>query len=147
MPFGRVTSGGGAGKTREAGWLTRRAVLAGGIGATAVVAMPDLARAGTAERAGTAAPEASAASGAASPGHFFLYGITAPDAEHSAGVQAVNSPGSTPAAAPISTSGPARDTSAASAARDARHASAFTPVPVATSLASAPVASPDQAWL
>jgi hypothetical protein len=162
---------GGAGGPRAARWLTRRAVLAGGIGATAVVALPDPALAAAPGRAGrpgrdagpgTAGPRegAGAAAGSDASGHFFLYGITAPDSEHSAGVQAAAVP--VPAAresrlAAAARHRPARLPGAARAGTSAKSpAAAAGPesaggtaagVPVAAGLASAPVVSPDRAWL
>lgn len=153
MPFGRVRSGnspgvnpgfldsGRANDDRKAGWLTRRAVLAGGIGTTAIVAMPDLARAAAAERAADAA---------APPGHFFLYGTTAPAPGRSAGVQAARSPapGGLPSSAGSAAASPAvPERAPAQKPAGARRAGASAPVPVATSLAAAPVVSPDQAWV
>ncbi|HSZ42660.1 MAG TPA: hypothetical protein VK817_22085 [Trebonia sp.] len=96
-----------------------------------------MARAATTGSAAGAASGAGAAGGTAPAGHFFLYGITTPDAEHSAGVQAVNSPAASQAV---------RGAVAAQSVA-AQSASASAPAPVATGLATAPVASPDQAWL
>jgi hypothetical protein len=92
-------------------------MLTGSIGAAAFVAMPDIAS------AVTSASQVARSGGTASatPGHFFLYGITGPDSGPGASVQAVKSPTS----------------SAAMAA----------PVSVITGLAATPVISPDQAWL
>lgn len=152
MAFGRVNVGESPGDNssrrnsaggRKAGkadgnGLTRRAMLAGGLGATALVAVPDMARAATVAGAtpARAIPARAVAAGAptsagntaladatsTASGHFFLYGVTSPDAVHSAGIQAVSSPAS-------------------------RSAQVSAPVSVATGLAATPVLSPDQAWL
>jgi hypothetical protein len=103
--------------------ISRRAMLAGGIGATALVAVPDMARAATsATAARTAAKSAAEPTAADTSGHFFLYGITTPQAQHSGGVQSAGAPASASGSAP-------------------------SPVTLATELAAAPVASPDHAWL
>jgi hypothetical protein len=109
----KVSGNGGAGSP-----LSRRAMLAGSIGAAAFVAMPDIAS------ASTSVTQVAGSGGAASaaPGHFFLYGITGPGSDLGAGVQAVKSPGS-------------------------RTAARSAPVSVITGLAATPVISPDLAWL
>ena len=108
------SAAGGKGGYGVAGVLSRRALLAGGFGVTALVAMPDLAR--------TAGAAASTSAASTAPGHFFLYGVTGPEAVRAAGVHAVSTPAS-------------------------RSARASAPVPLATDLAATPVASPDQKWL
>jgi hypothetical protein len=107
----------------KSGGISRRAMLAGGIGATALVAVPDMARAATsATAARTAAKSAAKTTAADTSGHVFLYGITTPQAERSGGIQSVSAPAS-------------------------RSASVPSPVTLATELATTPVASPDHAWL
>jgi hypothetical protein len=98
--------------------LSRRAMLVGGAGVAALVAMPDLAPG--AAQAAVRQADAAGPSGAAS-GHFFLYGVT-DDPGHAARVQAVQPPGALPATAPGAVS-------------------------VTTDFAATPVASPGQSLL
>ncbi|HEV2343421.1 MAG TPA: hypothetical protein VGS97_04955 [Actinocrinis sp.] len=58
--------------------LSRRAMLAGGVGASVLVALPDVLVAAPARAAVTAPDAATAAPGAAVPAHFFLYGTSGP---------------------------------------------------------------------
>ena len=102
--------------------LSRREMLAGGIGAGALIALPDLSLAGRA--AGQSARSAS--SGGSGSRHVLLYGT--PGAEPF--------PGGSVAAA-VSPASRTRSSAAAKALPAAR--------PVATQLTSAPVASADQA--
>jgi hypothetical protein len=57
--------------------LSRRAMLAGGVGASVLVALPDVLVAAPA-RAAVPVPDDAAASGTAAPAHFFLYGTSGP---------------------------------------------------------------------
>src|SRR5215469_10502244 len=100
--------------------LSRRAMLAGGAGVVALVAMPDLAP-GAAQAAAAVRHGDAVGSSATTSGHFFLYGVT-DDPGHATRVQAGQSPGVRSAAAPGAVS-------------------------VTTNLAATPVASPDQSLL
>jgi len=108
------------GSARDGSGLSRREILAGGIGTGALIALPDLGLSGrSAVRA--------AASGWPANRYTFLYGLPDPGASPGASVVAVRCP------APRS------------AARSARSALRAAPVRVAAKLAAAPVSSPDQA--
>jgi hypothetical protein len=111
MAFGRAGSG----------EISRREMLAGWIGTTALVAIPDLGR--------TVTPASTVTPATQTSGHFFLYGILTPQAE-SGGIQSAAAPASRPAGAP---SGVSR--------------AALSPVTLATELDAIPVASPGHAWL
>ena len=105
------------GSARDGLGLSRREILTGGIGAGALIALPDLGLSGH--------PDARpAASAAAASRYAFLYGTPDPESSPGASVVAVMLP------------------AARSAARLARRPA---PVQVATKLAAAPVSSPDQA--
>jgi hypothetical protein len=105
------------GSVRDSSGLSRREILTGGIGAGALIALPDLGLSGH--------PRGRpATSDGAAFRYAFLYGT--PD------------PGSSPGASVVAVMCPA----ARSAARLARR---HAPVQVATKLAAAPVSSPDQA--
>jgi hypothetical protein len=102
--------------------LSRRQLLAGGVGVGALLALPDLPRTGQ-------SAAASEVSGDAPAGFAFVYGT--PDAGQAAGGSVAATPSPGPAAAPLVTLLP-QSTAAQS-------------IPVATQLAATPVASPDQA--
>lgn len=105
------------GSARDGLGLSRREILTGGIGAGALIALPDLGLSGHPHTR-------PAASAAATSQYAFLYGTPDPESSPGASVVAVMLP------------------AARSAARLARRPA---PVQVATKLAAAPVSSPDQA--
>jgi hypothetical protein len=108
----RISGPGSGGRS-----LSRREVLAGGIGTGALLALPDLGLGGRPDA--QAGVSGSGASGGAALRYAFLYGTRDVD--------------------------PAPGGSLVAAARPAsRTASPLTPVPVAVKLAAAPVSSPDQ---
>jgi hypothetical protein len=100
---------------------SRRAMLVGGIGVTALVALPDLALASPIARAAAASDTAAGATLSASR-HFFIYGLPGSVSRAAAAVHA--------AAAPA---GRAKPSAAAK--------------PIASALACAPVLSPDQSTI
>lgn len=99
---------------------SRRAMLAGGVGAAALVVLPDLAFAGSASAITTAATDAVAVG--RGPGHFFVYGLPGTAERGSSAVQGA--------------AGPA-----------ARALVRSSPIAMASKLAAGPVMSPDQSTL
>lgn len=104
--------------------LSRREVLTGGVGAGALLALPDL---GPAGHSGARA----AVSGRAASRYAFLYGTPDPG----------RNPGRDPGGSVVAAMCPASRTAARTASRTV---SPLAPVPVAVTLAAAPVSSPDQ---
>ncbi len=101
---------------------SRRATLTGGIGAAALLALPDLAFSSPAAASATAFAAGTARSATTASPHFFLYGLPGPQGHPTASVAAGRAPAARSRALPA-------------------------PAPIATKLAAAPVVSPDGAAL